>query len=70
MVKNLSHFVKPQARLLKTSGQFNNLLAFINPDRSIVFVLQKDTGTDRRLRIKLGNRNISALLRANTFKHF
>jgi glucosylceramidase len=40
LMKHLSYFVKPQARLLKTSGQFNNLLAFINPDKSIVIMLQ------------------------------
>jgi glucosylceramidase len=70
LMKHLSHFVLPQARLLKTSGPFRNLLAFINPDRSIVVVLQNDSNTNRRLRIRLGNRSISPLLRPNTFNTF
>jgi glucosylceramidase len=70
LMKHLSHFVKPQARLLKTSGQFNNLLAFINPDKSIVIMLQNESTTDRQIRIKLGNRSISPFLKANSFNTF
>jgi glucosylceramidase len=70
LMKHLSHFVKPKARLLKTSGEFNNLLAFVNPDGSLVVVLQNEGDTDKQLHIKFGMRSISPLLKANSFNTF
>ena len=38
VMKHLSHYVQPGARKLETSGQFSNLMAFVNSDKSIVAV--------------------------------
>lgn len=70
LLKHLSHFVKPGAKLLSTSGSFDNLLAFINPDKSIVIVVQNDSDKEKKLRIKAGNKMIAPSLQAGTFNTF
>ena len=67
LMKHVSHFVKPGARLLQTTGQFNNLLAFVNPDKSIVIVLQNETNESRELMFKVGNNYVSSTLKPNSF---
>jgi glucosylceramidase len=70
LMKHLSHFVKPQAKLLPTSGDFNNLLAFINPDKSVVVVVLNESPDDITLNIKVGNQTLSPLMQANSFNTF
>jgi glucosylceramidase len=67
LMKHLSHYVKPGAKFIKTVGKYNNLLAFRNPDESIVLVTQNPLDQDYPVRIKLGNRLISANLKGNSF---
>ncbi|MCW3089846.1 MAG: beta-glycosidase [Ferruginibacter sp.] len=70
LMKHLSHFVKPGAQRVATSGTFNNVLAFINPDKSVVVVVQNESDTDKKLQIKLGKQTLSPLLKANSFNTF
>ncbi|WDF79851.1 glycoside hydrolase family 30 beta sandwich domain-containing protein [Mucilaginibacter sp. KACC 22773] len=70
LLKHLSHYVKPGAKLLTASGTFNNLLAFKNPDNSVVIVIQNDGDADKMVNIKLGNKTISPLLKADSFNTF
>ncbi|MDN3579473.1 glycoside hydrolase family 30 protein [Mucilaginibacter flavus] len=70
LLKHLSHFVKPGAKLLATSGSFNNLLAFKNPDNSVVVVIQNDGEADKTVAIKLGNKVINPVLKADSFNTF
>ena len=70
LMKHLSHFVKPQAKLLATSGDFNNLLAFINPDKSVVVVVLNESPDDKAMNIKVGNQTLSPLMQANSFNTF
>jgi len=70
LMKHLSHFVKPGAKRLNTVGSFTNLLAFINPDKSIVIVAQNDGKEEKTVRIKLGNEFITPSLKPGTFNTF
>ena len=70
LMKHLSHYVKPGARLLETTGEFNNLLSFINPDKSIVIVAQNESNEDKVVRIKAGDKIITPLLKADSFNTF
>ncbi len=70
LLKHLSHFVKPGAKLLSTSGSFDNLLSFINPDKSIVIVLQNDGIEEKTLEIKIGDKMIEPTLEPDTFNTF
>ncbi len=67
LLKHLSHFVTPGAYLLKTEGTFNNLLAFRNPDSSIVLIVQNDSQSDRSVALKVDNQIVKISLGANSF---
>ena len=70
LLKHLSHFVKPGAKRLQTNGSFENLLAFINPDHSIVVVVANDSKQNKSVTVSVQNKTFSALLKANTFNTF
>ena len=67
LMKHVSHFVKPGARLLQLKGKFNNLLAFKNQDESIVIVLQNDMNKAVPISIKIGNKSVIATTQGSSF---
>ncbi len=67
LLKHLSRYVKPGAKLLSINGELKNLLAFKNPDKSIVIVVQNDSKTDKIVKLKVANKLISPLLKADSF---
>lgn len=65
-----SHFIHPGAKRLETSGQFDNLLAFLNPDRSVVIVVVNTNDQPRSLNIGVRTQMFSADIKPlsiNTF---
>jgi glucosylceramidase len=72
LMKHLSGFVRPGARRLQImswSG-YENLLAFSNPDNSVVIVVQNDLCEDLPIRVKVGQKLITANLAADSFNTF
>ena len=67
LLKHVSHFVMPGAKCLKTSGSFDNLLAFKNPDLSIILVLQNDKNEDQQVTVKIDENSLSVILKADSF---
>jgi glucosylceramidase len=67
LLKHVSHFVKPGAKRVKTSGSFNNLLAFVNPDNSVVCVLQNESPAAKKISMKINGKTIEPELAANSF---
>jgi glucosylceramidase len=67
LLKHLSHYVQPGAKRLPTSGDFTNLLAFQNPDASIVIVAQNEGAQDKKLRLKVGRKLLTPTLKGNSF---
>jgi glucosylceramidase len=67
LLKHVSHFVKPGAKRVKTSGSFNNLLAFVNPDNSVVCVLQNESPSVKKINMKINGKTIEPELAANSF---
>jgi glucosylceramidase len=65
LMKHLSHYVKPGARMLQVQGGYDDVLAFQNPDESIVLVLQSEK--EREFKIKIGTKAISPKLKAGSF---
>jgi glucosylceramidase len=70
LMKHLSHFVMPGAKRLSTTGSFDNLLAFINPDKSIVIVIQNDGNEEKNVSIKVGNKTFMPVLKTDSFNTF
>jgi glucosylceramidase len=67
LMKHFSHFVLPGAQRLDTSGTFTNLLVFRNPDNSYVLVIQNDKDTVIKPSIKIGEYNVSPILKPYSF---
>jgi glucosylceramidase len=70
LLKHVSHFVLPGAKLLETTGAFTDIMAFVNPDKSIVIVARNDDKVDKKVIFKIGNRVISPLMKADSFNTF
>jgi len=72
LLKHLSHFVQPGARRLALQGWsgYENLLAFGNPDESVVVVTQNDMCDELPLRVRVGGSVVSATLPADSFNTF
>src|SRR5262249_20338366 len=69
LLKHFSHFVSPGARRLDTftlTGH-DNLLAFVNPDQTVVILMQNDLCQELPVRIKVAGKVIDAVLEADSF---
>ncbi len=66
LMKHLSHYVKPNAKKLATGGAFNDLLAFVNPDKTIVIVMNNAENQDKTIHVKINGKVLSPTLKANT----
>jgi glucosylceramidase len=67
LMKHVSHFVKPGAKLLKTSGSVTNLLAFKNTDNSLIMIIQNDEKTEKQITVKTGNKYYQLTLKPDSF---
>ena len=67
LLKHLSHYVQPGAKRLATSGTFTNLLAFQNPDQSVVLVAQNENDNDQTVHFTVGGQTLAPVLKANSF---
>ena len=70
LMKHLSHFVKPGAKRLATTGANTNLLAFINTDKSIVVIIQNETAAAKKVHIKIADKSFSPTLEADSYNTF
>lgn len=72
LMKHFSGFVQPGARRLLTmsASGYENLLAFSNPDGSVVVLMQNDLGEDLPVRVKIGEKVIAETLPADSFNTF
>ena len=72
LMKHVSHFVRPGARVLETSSYngYENQLAFANPDGSLVVVMQNDLSEELPVRLMIGGRIIAPTLPADSFNTF
>jgi glucosylceramidase len=68
LMKHLSHYVKPGARMLQINGAYQDALAFQNPDRSVVLVMFSEKA--KQYRIKLGEQMLMPQLKKGSFNTF
>ena len=66
-MKHVSHYVKTGAKMMSLSGSFTNMLAFLNPDKSLVIILQNETDEPKKITIKIGDSFISSIYKPNSF---
>jgi glucosylceramidase len=69
VMKHHSHYILPGAKRLQTSG-YEDMLAFRNPDGSIVLVAANFNDEDKPVTIRCDQRLIQPVLPANSFNTF
>jgi len=62
VMKHVSHYVLPGAKMLKLGGDCKNALAFLNKDGSLVIVLGNQTDDARTLNVQLGEETMEVQL--------
>lgn len=62
VLKHASHYVQPGAKRLELSGEYQDVLAFINPDRSIAVLAGNATDESQQVSILLGENTYTASL--------
>lgn len=67
VLKHVSHFVQPGAVKVETNGVFDNLLAFVNPDKSIVVILANEGDKDKKVSVQIGKQVFQPILPAYSF---
>jgi glucosylceramidase len=66
-MKHASHFVQRGATRLETHGTFDDALAFLNPDKSVVVILRNESGHERPVDVTIGDRKIAGSMEADSF---
>lgn len=70
VMKHVSHYVQPGARKLPAEGAYTNLMAFRNPDKTLVVVAANETGDNRRVNIRVRDRIYPAQLPPHSLNTF
>jgi glucosylceramidase len=70
LIKQFSHFVKPGAKRLPTEGSYENMLAFLNPDSSIVIVAANEGDANQMLKIKVNDRMMAVNMKMKSINTF
>ncbi|MDR2809294.1 MAG: beta-glycosidase [Tannerellaceae bacterium] len=66
VMKHVSHYVQPGAKRLQPEGDYNDLLAFVNPDKSIVVIAGNEKATQETVSIQVGETVYAAPLNSHS----
>lgn len=70
IMKHVSHYVLPGAKRIETSGSYEDVLAFVNTDNSIVVVIGNAEPTDKVVSFQINGIVYSPTLKANSVNTF
>jgi glucosylceramidase len=70
LLKHFSFYILPGARLLISEGNNGELLAFMNPDKSIVVIAANSLDKKKRQMISVNGKILTANLEAHSFNTF
>ncbi|MDR1502294.1 MAG: beta-glycosidase [Prevotella sp.] len=70
LMKQFSHFVKPGAKRLSTEGSYENMLAFLNPDNSVVVVAANKGDANQILKIKVKDQMMTVDMKMKSINTF
>jgi len=66
LLKHVSHYVLPGAKLLPVNGESSDMLSFQNKDGSFVLIIYNVDDIEKKYNIKMGERLISILVQPNS----
>ena len=66
VMKHVSHYVQPNAKRIKTGGNYTNVLAFINEDGSIPVITANPSDKEYAISLMVNNEPITVNLPARS----
>ncbi|MGW8317276.1 MAG: glycoside hydrolase family 30 protein, partial [Bacteroidales bacterium] len=66
VMKHASHYVLPGAKRIETAGTYDDLLAFRNPDNSMVLIIANQEDEPRSMHLKIGDIRLSPELKPHS----
>jgi glucosylceramidase len=70
LLKHFSYYIQPGARKLKTEGNNSGLLAFLNPDKSLILIVGNIEDVGRETNIKIGKERLNVHIEPHSFNTF
>jgi glucosylceramidase len=70
LLKHFSCYIQPGARMLSTSGRNEGLLAFLNPDSSLVVIAGNTKDEVQKMNLKVGDHILAMVLLPHSFNSF
>jgi glucosylceramidase len=70
LLKHFSYFVEPGARLIGTEGSNQEVLAFLNSDKSIVIIIGNTKDDKKELKIIIGDKLLNVSIEGHSFNTF
>lgn len=70
LMKHFSHYIKPGARFLSTEGVNDNILAFSNPDGSIIVITTNKEKDSKSLKIRVGDKVLKVTVKPQSINTF
>jgi glucosylceramidase len=70
LLKHFSYYIQPGAIKLKTEGDNSGLLAFLNPDKSVILIVGNIDNVARETNIRVGNKILSVIMEPHSFNTF
>ncbi|MDR1743144.1 MAG: beta-glycosidase [Dysgonamonadaceae bacterium] len=67
VLKHASHFVRPGAKYLPVSGDFSDIMAFLNPDGGVVVIVYNSEMEEVKKTVKIGTKTIALPLKPQSF---
>ncbi len=68
--KHFSYFVRPGSKVIKTSGSWDESIAFQNQDGSVILEILNDSDKARDFQIKIGNSMFKTVIPGKSFDTF
>ena len=70
LLKHFSYHIRPGARKIKTGGNNEEIVAFLNPDGSLIIIAGNSKETSKNINLKIGKKLLSAQIEAHSFNTF
>ena len=70
LLKHFSYFIMPGARKLSTTGNDSSLLAFANPDGSLIVIIGNKENTAKKISLQIDKKMLEVTLEPHSFNTF
>jgi glucosylceramidase len=70
LLKHFSYFIEPGAKKVKTEGNNSEMLAFQNPDKNLIIIIENNEDSAKETNLRIGESRLSVQLEPKSFNTF